>query len=121
MCPSPTTTFNLDGAIGLGDLGNIIGRWGQTSSCSGWIRADVNNDGAVGLADIGKVTAHWGQAGFISPGGGLPQGAPVADVYGSTWAPGNNSLDTREAASDAYNALRSAGYQAYDTSKYECI
>ena len=58
---------NLDGAIGLGDLGNITGRWGQTSACNGWIRADVNNDGAVGLADIGKVTAHWGQAGFVTP------------------------------------------------------
>lgn len=65
--PIPDYDVNLDGAIGLGDLGNITGRWGQTSSCNGWIRADVNNDGAVGLADIGKVTAHWGQAGFNAP------------------------------------------------------
>ena len=58
---------NLDGAISLGDLGNITGRWGQTSPCNGWIRADVNNDGGVGLADIGRVTAHWGQVGFVAP------------------------------------------------------
>jgi phosphate transport system substrate-binding protein len=59
--------INLDGAIGLGDLGNITGRWGQTSACNGWIRADANNDSAVGLADIGKVTAKWGQVGFVAP------------------------------------------------------
>ena len=58
---------NLDGAIGLADLGNISGRWRQTSACNGWIRADVNNDGAIGLADIGRVTAHWGQVGFVAP------------------------------------------------------
>jgi ABC-type phosphate transport system substrate-binding protein len=59
--------INLDGAIGLGDLRNITGRWGQTSACNGWIRADANNDSAVGLADIGKVTAKWGQVGFVAP------------------------------------------------------
>jgi Cohesin domain len=57
---------NLDGAVSLGDLGNITGRWGQTSACNGWIRADANNDGAVGLADLGKVTAHWGQVGYVA-------------------------------------------------------
>ena len=33
--PIPDYDVNLDGAVGLADLGNIIGRWGQTSSCSG--------------------------------------------------------------------------------------
>lgn len=65
--PIPDWDVNLDGAVGLGDLGNIIGRWGQTSTCKGWIRADVNNDGAIGLGDIGKVIAHWGGAGFVAP------------------------------------------------------
>jgi phosphate transport system substrate-binding protein len=63
----PDWDINLDGAIGLADLGNISGRWGQTSSCKGWIRADANNDGAVGLADIGQVTSRWGQVGFVAP------------------------------------------------------
>jgi hypothetical protein len=63
----PDYDVNLDGAVGLGDLGNITGRWGQTSNCNGWIRADVNNDGAIGLADIGKVTAKWGQVGLVAP------------------------------------------------------
>ena len=65
--PIPDFDVNLDGAVGLGDLGNLTGRWGQTSNCNGWIRADVNNDGAVGLADIGKVTAKWGATGFAAP------------------------------------------------------
>jgi phosphate transport system substrate-binding protein len=52
---------NTDGAIGLADIGQITGKWGQSSTCIGWIRADITNDGAVGLADIGQVTGHWGQ------------------------------------------------------------
>jgi phosphate transport system substrate-binding protein len=52
---------NTDGAVGLADIGQITGKWSQTSSCIGWIRADINNDGAIGLADIGQVTGHWGQ------------------------------------------------------------
>jgi outer membrane protein assembly factor BamB/ABC-type phosphate transport system substrate-binding protein len=65
--PIPDFDINLDGAIGLADLGGVTGHWSQTSPCPGWIRADVNNDGAVGLADLGKVTARWGQAGFVAP------------------------------------------------------
>jgi phosphate transport system substrate-binding protein len=59
----PVTEYdvNSDGAIGLGDIGQITGKWSQTSSCIGWIRADINNDGAIGLGDIGQVTGHWGQ------------------------------------------------------------
>ena len=63
----PDFDVNLDGAVGLADLGNVTGRWNQSSACPGWIRADVNNDGAVGLPDIGRVTAKWGQVGFVAP------------------------------------------------------
>lgn len=63
----PDFDINLDGAIGLADIGNITGRWGQTSTCKGWIRADATNDGAVGLADIGRVTSRWGGTGFVAP------------------------------------------------------
>ena len=81
----PVADVNLDGAVGLGDLGNITGRWGQTSPCYGWIRADANNDGAVGLGDVGKVTAKWGQQGFMPPTG--PAGA-IIFVHGvqENWA-----------------------------------
>lgn len=60
----PDYDVNLDGAIGLGDLGNIIARWGQSSTIQHWMRADANQDGAIGLADLGAVIAHWGQKGF---------------------------------------------------------
>jgi ABC-type phosphate transport system substrate-binding protein len=65
--PIPDFDVNLDGAVGLGDIGNILGRWGATSPCKGWIRADVANQGAVGLSGIGQVLAHWGQKGFVAP------------------------------------------------------
>jgi ABC-type phosphate transport system substrate-binding protein len=63
----PDVDVNLDGVVGLNDIGNILGRWGQTSNCNGWIRADVNNDGTVGLNDAGAVLAKWGGAAFVAP------------------------------------------------------
>ena len=62
--PFPDWDVNLDGGTSLGDLGAVSSKWGQTSNCKGWIRADVNNSGNVSLADIGGVTNRWGQAGF---------------------------------------------------------
>jgi hypothetical protein len=63
--PIPDWDVNLDGSVSLGDLGQVVGRWGATSSCIGWIRPDENNDGKVSLGDIGGIIAHWGQAGLI--------------------------------------------------------
>ena len=59
--------INTDGSIGLLDIGQITGKWGQSSTCKGWIRADVNNDGSIGLLDIGQITGKWGQTGFAHP------------------------------------------------------
>ncbi len=64
----PNFDVNLDGAVGLADIGQITSKWGQTAAgCNGWIRADVTNDAAVGLADIGQITSRWGGAGFVAP------------------------------------------------------
>jgi hypothetical protein len=63
----PDNDVNLDGAIGLADIGNITGRWSQSNSIKGWIRGDVDNNGAVGLSDIGKITGNWGGTGFVAP------------------------------------------------------
>lgn len=63
--PIPDWDVNLSGAVTLSDLGAVSSRWGQTSTCKGWIRADGNNDGRVSLGDIGTVTSHWGQDGLI--------------------------------------------------------
>jgi phosphate transport system substrate-binding protein len=63
----PDNDVNLDGAIGLADIGNITGRWSQSNAIKGWERADVDNNGAVGLSDIGKITGNWGGIGFVAP------------------------------------------------------
>jgi ABC-type phosphate transport system substrate-binding protein len=65
--PIPDRDVNLDGAIGLADLGKVTAIWSQTSTCPGWIRADINNDGAIGLADIGQLLGNWGSKGFVPP------------------------------------------------------
>ena len=39
--PVPDWDVNLDGNTSLGDLGAISNHWGLTSTCKGWVRADV--------------------------------------------------------------------------------
>ena len=63
--PIPDWDINLDGVVSLGDLGAVVGRWGASSGCAGWIRPDANNDGKASLGDIGVAIAHWGQDGLI--------------------------------------------------------
>jgi hypothetical protein len=65
--PIPDFDVNLDGGVSVLDLGKITGKWGQTSTCKGWIRSDVNNDGGISVLDLGKVTGKWGGAGFQAP------------------------------------------------------
>jgi hypothetical protein len=65
--PIPDWDVNMDGNTSLSDLGAITARWGQTSGCTGWIRADANNSAGVSLGDIGVVTGRWGNPGFVPP------------------------------------------------------
>lgn len=65
--PIPDTDIDMNGGVGLTDIGQITGRWNQSNSLPGWIRADVDNSGAVGLSDIGKITGQWGAQGFVAP------------------------------------------------------
>jgi len=74
----PDWDVNLDGSTSLGDLGGVAGKWGQSSSCKGFIRADANNSGTVSLADLGVVTNKWGGSGFICA-------ECVADNYFEGW------------------------------------
>ena len=68
--PIPGYDVNLDGAIGIGDIGKVIAKWTQPSNAvPGWIRADVNNDGSIGIGDIGKIIAKWSAPGFVPPAG----------------------------------------------------
>jgi phosphate transport system substrate-binding protein len=65
----PDLDIDLNGGVGLTDIGQVTGRWNSSSpGVPGWIRADVDNSGGVGLTDIGRITGHWGQAGFTPPG-----------------------------------------------------
>lgn len=59
--------IDMSGSTGLSDLGAITQKWGQSSSCNGWIRADANNSANVSLGDIGVVTGKWGNPGFSAP------------------------------------------------------
>jgi phosphate transport system substrate-binding protein len=63
----PDWDVNMNGATSLSDLGAVTAKWGQSSGCNGWIRADVNNSSNVSLGDIGGVTGKWGNPGFIPP------------------------------------------------------
>jgi ABC-type phosphate transport system substrate-binding protein len=65
--PIPDADIDLNGGIGLTDIGQITGRWNRTDTIAGSIRADVDNNGGVGLTDIGKITGQWGAAGFVAP------------------------------------------------------
>lgn len=67
--PIPDYDVNLDGTVGLSDIGKVIAKWTTPSnpSCPGWIRADVNNDGTIGLSDIGKIIKYWTAPGFVPP------------------------------------------------------
>jgi hypothetical protein len=99
--------INLDGGVSVLDLGAITGRWGQTSACRGWIRADANNDGGVSVLDLGQVTGHWGHVGFVTP----DPPAPWADAFsGPMWG----FVDTRPNGDDATYFLSMSGYNAFD-------
>jgi hypothetical protein len=65
--PIPDADVDLNGGIGLTDIGQITGRWNHTDTIPGSIRADVDNNGGVGLTDIGKITGQWGAVGFTAP------------------------------------------------------
>ena len=65
--PIPDADINLDGAIAIGDLGQVTGKWTQSDTVKGWIRADVDNNGVIAIGDIGGVTGRWGGTGFQPP------------------------------------------------------
>lgn len=62
--PIPDWDIDLNGSTSLGDIGKIVGAWGQQTNCNGWIRPDADNNGKVSLGDIGVLAQHWGQAGL---------------------------------------------------------
>lgn len=65
--PIPDADIDLNGGVGLTDIGQTTGRWNRTDTIPGSVRADVDNNGGVGLSDIGKITGQWGATGFVAP------------------------------------------------------
>ena len=53
-CPGD---FDNDGFVSGGDLGTLLGQWGQ---CSGACSADFDNDGFVSGGDLGTLLGAWG-------------------------------------------------------------
>jgi len=62
--PIPDADVDMNGGIGLTDIGVITGRWNQTNTTAGWSRGDLDHNGGIGLSDIGKITGQWGATGF---------------------------------------------------------
>jgi hypothetical protein len=104
--PVPILDYDVDlnGGIGLSDIGQVTGHWGEVGDCRGWIRADVDNSGGVGLTDIGQVTGNWNEVGFVAPA--AP--APLVEVFTATWWSIDNPLDTTALGNDLVSHLGSA-------------
>ncbi|MFP4355405.1 MAG: PEP-CTERM sorting domain-containing protein [Phycisphaerae bacterium] len=51
---------NLDGQVGIGDLGILAGNYGASGS-GVWGMGDFNNDGNIGIGDLGILAGMYGQ------------------------------------------------------------
>ena len=65
--PIPPADIDLNGGVGLSDIGQITGRWNQMNTLPGWTRADIDDNGGVGLSDIGAIIGIWNHQGFVPP------------------------------------------------------
>jgi len=52
---------NLDGSVGVGDLGVVATNYGATSGAI-WGQGDFNYDGAVNVADLGALASYYGDS-----------------------------------------------------------
>ena len=51
---------NLDGTVGIADLGALADNYGVTVGAT-WLQGDFNFDGKVGIADLGALADHYGE------------------------------------------------------------
>jgi len=62
LVPEPAPgDANLDGKVGVADLGILGDHYGQTGA--GWMQGDFNGDGRVGIADLGALGDNYGYGG----------------------------------------------------------
>src|SRR5205814_6779039 len=52
---------NLDGSVGVADLGALSTAYGTTGTAI-WSQGDFNNDSAVGVADLGALSTNYGNS-----------------------------------------------------------
>ncbi|MFP4355404.1 MAG: hypothetical protein ACLFUJ_09825 [Phycisphaerae bacterium] len=52
---------NVDGEVGIGDLGILAGNYGLENSPA-WSMGDFNGDGTVGIGDLGILAGNYGKS-----------------------------------------------------------
>jgi hypothetical protein len=66
-CPAdifPVGAGSGDGAVGPGDLGQLLSQWGPCASpCPADLFPVASPDGNVGPGDLGQLLSQWGQCG----------------------------------------------------------
>lgn len=65
--PAQGGDANLDGQVGVNDLGVLALNWGCLTS-SGWCMGDFNGDNIVDVGDLAVLAINWGATSV----GGLP-------------------------------------------------
>jgi len=71
---------NLDGAVGVGDLGSLATAYGITGGQT-WANGDSNHDSNVDVSDLGALATNYGaQLGTGPSFGGSIAAAPLAIV-----------------------------------------
>lgn len=72
---------NLDGAVGVTDLGDLASHYGATSGAT-WRDGDFGNNGSVDVSDLGDLASNYGQAvaGRSSVSAQLAIASPAASV-----------------------------------------
>jgi hypothetical protein len=76
---------NLDGSVGVGDLGALATYYGVTSAAT-WQQGDSNYDGKVDVGDLGALATNYGTnlAAGSSSGAASPVALPTTAVAGSS-------------------------------------
>src|SRR5439155_12707330 len=74
---------NLDGAVGVGDLGALATAYGITGGQT-WANGDSTQDGNVDVADLGALATNYGTQLSVPPiGGGIAAAAQPAALIAS--------------------------------------
>ncbi len=76
--------LNLDGFVGISDLGIVLGSWNQSAPAAEF-RADPTGDGFVGLADLNIVLGNWNAGTPPPPAANIPAPTSAGILLGLGW------------------------------------